>query len=307
MDKRLRWLNNLLCFEVAARHESYSKAAEELYISQAAVSQQMRQLETNLGVSLFRRQSRKMILTGSGRTLYASCEKGFSEIVNGMNQIHEEPLEGSLTVTSTQAFCSLWLMPNLFEFFNEFPNININIQASNRIESLHKGDIDVAIRFYTSTTASQDDGLITRKFGENGVVPACSPAFQTQKQLHSVEDMLGTRLLALAGEEKASWESYFEHNKINLSNKVLRKTVVSSSDLALSAALAGQGVMLASDVMIGQYLKSGQLVVPVDIPHPVRWKSHFVYLKNSPKQQRIAHFCEWLRKKMANHEALQLQ
>jgi len=124
-------------------------------------------------------------------------------------------------------------------------------------------------------------------------------------QLHSVKDMLGARLLALAGEENASWEAYFEHSKINLSNKILRKTVVSSSDLAVSAALAGQGVMLASDVMIGQYLKSGQLVVPIDIPHPVRWKSHFVYLKNSPKQQRIAHFCEWLTEKMANHEALQ--
>ena len=67
MDKRLRWLNNLLFFEVAARHQSYSKAAEELYISQAAVSQQMRQLESNLGVSLFRRQARKMLLTGPGR------------------------------------------------------------------------------------------------------------------------------------------------------------------------------------------------------------------------------------------------
>ncbi|MBO7924469.1 LysR family transcriptional regulator [Alteromonas sp. K632G] len=305
MDKRLRWLNNLLCFEVAARHQSYSKAAEELYISQAAVSQQMRQLESNLGVSLFRRQSRKMLLTGPGRTLYASCEKGFSEIVSGLNQVHEEPLEGSLTVTSTQAFCALWLMPNLFEFFNQYPTININIQASNRIESLHKGDIDIAIRFSTSSTAAKDDSLIVQRFGENGVVPACSPEFQTQMQLHSVKDMLGARLLALAGEEKASWEAYFEHSKINLSNKILRKTVVSSSDLAVSAALAGQGVMLASDVMIGQYLKSGQLVVPIDIPHPVRWKSHFVYLKNSPKQQRIAHFCEWLTEKMANHEALQ--
>jgi len=303
MDKRLRWLNNLLCFEVAARHQSYSKAAEELYISQAAVSQQMRQLESNLGVSLFRRQARKMLLTGAGRTLYASCEKGFGEIVHGLNQVHEEPLEGSLTITSTQAFCSMWLMPNLFEFFNQYPNININIQASNRVEDLHKGDIDVAIRFYTSTTSVTDDSLVFEKFGENGVVPACSPRFQTEMKLHCVRDMLDARLLTLAGEGKANWESYFAHSNIDISDRLLKKTIVSSSDLALSAALGSQGVMLASDVMIGQYLKSGQLVIPVAIAHPVRWKSHFVYLKNSPKQKRITHFCHWLTKKMAQEEA----
>ena len=83
---------------------------------------------------------------------------------------------------------------------------------------------------------------------------------------------------------------------------MLNKTTVSSSDLALSAALAGQGVMLAGDFMIRQYLNSGQLVIPVAKPHPVRWKYHFVYLKNSPKQQRIAHFCDWLKKQMTANE-----
>ncbi|WP_252731954.1 LysR substrate-binding domain-containing protein [Paraglaciecola arctica] len=81
--------------------------------------------------------------------------------------------------------------------------------------------------------------------------------------------------------------------------------MVSSSNLAPSAALAGQGVMLTSDIIIGQYLKSGQLVVPADNPHPIRWKSHFVYLKNSSKQKRIAHFCDWLTKRMAEQEAQQ--
>ncbi|GEA12138.1 LysR family transcriptional regulator [Alteromonas sp. KUL49] len=118
MDKRLRWLNNLLCFEVAARHQSYSRAAQELFVSQAAVSQQMRQLEKNLGVSLFRRKARKMELTPQGHTLLQACQKGFSEVVHGLNQVQEEPIEGDLTVSSTQAFCALWLVPRLYEFFS---------------------------------------------------------------------------------------------------------------------------------------------------------------------------------------------
>ena len=204
MDKRLKWLNNLLCFEVAARNESYSKAAEELHISQAAVSQQMRQLEANLGISLFRRQGRKMLLTAPGRTLLASCKNGFSEIINGLNQVQEEPIEGSLTISSTQAFCALWLMPNLFAFFNLFPDINVNIQASNRIENLHDGNIDVAIRFSTSTTSLLDDTLVVEKFAEDGVIPACSPEFQSKMQLKTVKDLLNARLLSLACEEKAN-------------------------------------------------------------------------------------------------------
>ena len=87
MDKRLRWLNNLMCFEVAARHQSYSKAAEELFISQAAVSQQMRQLETNLHVKLFHREARKMRLTESGKVLLSACQRGFGEVINGLNQV----------------------------------------------------------------------------------------------------------------------------------------------------------------------------------------------------------------------------
>ena len=302
MDKRLRWLNNLLCFEVAARHQSYSKAAEELFVSQAAVSQQMRLLEENIGAALFRRQGRNMVLTSQGKTLLHACQTGFSEIVNGLNQVQEEPIQGSLTISSTQAYCALWLLPNLYDFFNIHPEININVQASNLCEDLHEGNVDVAIRFSTSTSALQKEGLVVEKIGENGVVPVCSPSFAKDKQIHSTEDLVRTRLLALPMSDKVNWETYFEHVQVDTMKKPLNKTEVSSSDLALSAALSSQGVMLASDMMIGQYIKSGQLIVPVDIPHPVRWKSHIVYLEHAPKHKRITLFCNWLKRKMWQHE-----
>lgn len=304
MDKRLRWLNNLLCFEVAARHQSYSKAAEELFVSQAAVSQQMRQLEQNLGVRLFRRQSRQMLLTAQGKTLLSACQRGFSDILTGLNQVQEEPIEGSLTVSSTQAYCALWLLPNLFDFFHLHPSININVQASNRCENLHEGFVDIAIRFGTSTSALKEEGLFVEKIGENAVLPVCSPSYKQQKQINGAQDLKRARLLALLHSDKVNWESYFEHLAIDISATPLNKTEVSSSDLALSATLAGQGVMLASDIMIGQYMKSGQLIVPVDIPHPVRWISHIVYVKNSPKQKRILHFCEWIKKEMSQQELI---
>lgn len=299
MDRRLRWINNLVCFEVAARHQSYSKAAEELHITQAAVSQQMRQLESNLHVRLFSRQARKMRLTEQGETLLNACQQGFRAIVEGLNQVEEAPLDGDLTVSSTQAFCALWLVPNLIDFYTQCPSININVQGSNRVEQLHDGKIDVAIRFSTSSAQLMGDDLVVEKIDENTVYPVCSPAFATQHKLHSAADFISARLFSLTNENKVNWESWFEHAGVDCSKATLSKTEVTSSDLALSAVLAGRGVMLASDIMVGEYVKSGLLSVPLDLPHPVRWKSHLVYLKHSPKQKRIAAFCHWVKKQLS--------
>ena len=295
MDKRLRWLNNLMCFEVAARHQSYSKAAEELFISQAAVSQQMRQLETNLHVKLFHREARKMRLTESGKVLLSACQRGFGEVIDGLNQVQEAPLDGELKVSSTQAFCALWLVPHLFEFFKLHPGINVNVQGSNRIENLHDGNIDVAIRFSTSSTGLTDESLVIERIDENDVYPVCSGDYLTKNAIDDAKRMKNARLFSLAHENKVDWESWFESAGVEVSPQQLQKTEVTSSDLALSAVLAGNGIMLASDIMVGEYVRSGQLVIPLAIPHPVRWKSHLVYAKNNPKQKRIAVFCQWVK------------
>ncbi|WP_218309305.1 LysR substrate-binding domain-containing protein [Alteromonas antoniana] len=298
MDKRLRWLNNLLCFEVAGRHQSYSRAAAELFISQAAVSQQMRQLESNLGVTLFTREARRMVLTEPGKTLFSACQRGFVEVINGLNQIQEAPLEGDLTVSSTQAFCALWLVPNLHSFASIHPDININVLSSNRIVDFNDGHVDLAIRFSTSTSQLQHPSLVIERIAENSVFPVCSPSFMEKYSLNTPEDFIGARLFGLTYEDKVNWESWFENADVDLTAITLKKTAYTSSDLALSAALAGQGVMLASDIMVGRYVQSGELTVPIDLPHPLRWKSHLVYSKFSPKGNRIKLFCDWIKAEM---------
>jgi len=304
MDKRLRWLNNLACFEVAARHQSYSKAAEELFISQAAISQQMRQLESNLNVKLFARQAKKMVLTEAGKTLFSACQRGFTELIHGLNQVEEAPLDGELTVSSTQAFCALWLVPNLFEFFSEYPGININVQGSNRIEDLRESQIDVAIRFSTSSTQLKDESLVVEKIDENAVYPVCSVKFYEKYAFKSASDFKAARLFSLAYENKVDWESWFEHANVELAANELKKIEVTSSDLALSAVLAGHGMMLASDIMVGEYVRSGELVIPLNLPHPITWKSHLVYSRNNPKQKRIAAFCDWVKAELPKEKVI---
>ena len=148
MDKALKNINLLRSFECAARHQSYSKAASELCISQAAVSQQMRQLETALDSQLFIRKGKNMLLTEKGKTLFQAAEQAFSILRKSINEIKAEGIAGRLTITSTQAFMTLWLMPKLHKFSALYPEIEISVMASPGFEDLKQQHIDLAVRLW---------------------------------------------------------------------------------------------------------------------------------------------------------------
>ncbi len=300
MDARLKHLNTLHSFESAARHQSYSKAAEELFVSQAAISQQMRQLEQMLATKLFTRSGRSMLLTQSGEKLFLACQRGFSEIIQGLNSIKSEGIAGDLTITSTQAFCSLWLMPRLHKFSILHPEINVKVLGSNQVEDLQKKHIDLAIRFSANQLDDSDGQLVIENFGEDYVYPVCSPKLIENGCLSKPADLLNCRLLSLANESVTTWQSWFNHIKVAGFENHTLKTEVTSSDMALSAVIHGHGVALVASEMAAPYLQSRQLVIPFKIKHPIYWKRFLVYHKNSPKMERILVFNQWL-----NNEILQ--
>lgn len=300
MDKRLKHLNALHTFECAARQKSYSKAAEELFVSQAAVSQQIRLLESHLAVKLFTRNGRQMELTQSGETLYQYCQRGFDEIINGLNSIQCEGIAGDLTITSTQAFCSMWLMPRLYKFSLQHPEINIKILGSNQVEDLQKKHIDVAIRFSTKHNAFEDNQLIVQNFGDDYAYPVCSPKLIEKYHIKSPADLLKCRLISLANEKIVTWRDWFTHVGVKGFDTHVSKTEVTSSDMALSAVLNGDSVALAVTALFNPYIDSKQLVVPFNIKHPSHWKRYIVYSRNSSKKARIDVFVQWLQQEMHN-------
>ncbi|NQZ20664.1 MAG: LysR family transcriptional regulator [Colwellia sp.] len=302
MDQRLKYLNALRTFESAARHKSYTKAAEELYVSQAAVSQQMRQLEQVLSVKLFMRSGRKMILTQSGESLYTSTHQALNLLINGLNSIQNEEVAGDLTITSTQAFCSLWLMPRLYRFSQQHPNVNVRILGSNQKEDLRKKHIDLAIRFGVKNRVADSEHLVMEEFGEDVVYPVCSPKLLQHMWLKSPKDLLDCTLVSLANERLVTWQTWFEHAGVEGYEKVTKKTEVTSSDMALSAVLSGHGVTLAASAMFSQYILTKQLVVPFKIKHPIIWKRYLAYDPNSVKRKRIQVFIDWVRTEMASSE-----
>ncbi len=303
MDRRLKHLNALRSFECAARHQSYSKAAEELFVSQAAISQQMRQLEQVLAIKLFTRSGRNMLLTQSGEKLYHACRSGFSEIIQGLNGIQCQGIAGDLTITSTQAFCSLWLMPRLHKFSLLHPEINIKILGSNQIEDLEKKHIDLAIRFSVSQLDNCNGQLVIENFGSDYAYPVIAPQLMENCQIKQPEDLLKCRLVSLANENVATWKSWFEHVGVEGFDQHSLKTEVTSSDMALSAVVAGHGVVLAASTMAAPYLQSKQLIIPFKIKHPREWQRYLAYPANSAKKARIQVFCQWLKNEMIQSES----
>jgi LysR family glycine cleavage system transcriptional activator len=300
MDQRLKYLNAMRTFESAARHKSYSQAAEELFVSQAAVSQQMRQLENVLSIKLFVRTGRKMLLTPSGETLYESAHQALNILIKGLNSIQHEDIAGDLTITSTQAFCSLWLMPRLYKFSQVHPDINVRILGSNQKEDLQQKHIDVAIRFGVNKQVFNADNLVMEDFGEDVVYPVCSPKLLQHMWLQSPKDLLDCTLVSLANEQVVTWDKWFEHAGVKGFENMTKKTEVTSSDMALNAVLSGHGVTLAASAMFSQYILTKQLVVPFKIKHPVIWKRYIAYNPNSAKRKRIQVFIDWVRAEMAS-------
>jgi LysR family glycine cleavage system transcriptional activator len=305
MDKRLRQLNHLRSFESAARHKGYSKAASELCISQAAVSQQMRQLEESLGTKLFIRQGKEMHLTQNGVKLYQASNEAFEILTKGLNSVQCEKVSGSLTITSTPAFISLWLMPRLYKFSTKHPDITIKITSSNGFEGLRQSHIDLAIRFkVTKEEDNLQDGLIQEYVGEDYVYPACSPKLAQEMNFNAPNDLLKCLLVRLETQGDVSWNKWFDFAGVENYLQHKKWIEVSSNDLSISSVLSGHGFALASQAVLAQYVDAGQLVVPFDIKHPVSFKRYFVYDATSARKARLNIFINWLKEEMANENML---
>ncbi|WP_286270830.1 LysR substrate-binding domain-containing protein [Thalassotalea hakodatensis] len=301
MDARLKHLNALNTFVTSARLASYSMAAEELFVSQAAVSQQIRLLEQSLGVKLFIRSGRNMLLTQQGQELYHACSQGFKYIIDGLNKVKQDGIAGELTITSTQAFCSLWLMPRLYKFSLLHPDINIRILASNTLEDMAKKHIDVAIRFGLDKSRLQAEHLTIEQCGTIKAFPVCSPKLISSNNITTPKDLLNCQLIYLANQGKVTWQRWFEEAGVTGYEQHKMKTEVSSTDMALSAVLGGYGVTLAATELFSTYFASKQVVIPFNIQHPVQWYRFLLYDQHSSKLARINIFIDWLKNEIMNN------
>lgn len=295
MDKRLRHLTLLRCFEVAARLQSYSKAALELSITQAAVSQQIRSLEQHLAVKLFARSGRSMLLTNQGRSLLESVSQAFMLLSQGFDRIQTEPEEGILTVTSTPSFCSKWLVPRLWKFSVRYPNISVRAVSSAQVEELRHSDIDVAIR--------PGDKIVNNVHQEtllvDPVFAVCSPAMAREMKLTTPESICNCWLVEAINPGHFSWNNWFAKAGVQMKPGQLNWIEVTTWEMALNAVLSGHGICLTSACMARDMLDAGLLVKLFDIQLEPGIRYSLLYDQESPRLARITAFSDWLKTEIA--------
>src|SRR6476646_9095495 len=186
MNNHLPPLSALRALEAAARHMSFSKAADELHVTPAAVSHQIHALEEDLGVRLFHRLNRSIELTASARVLLPGLSDAFAGIQASVRRLRAHNDTGTLTVTASPSIAAKWLVLRLHRFQAQHPDIDVRISTSDDVVDLTKGDFDLAIRYGTGRYPGLDVELLLR----NEVFPACSPRLlETGPKLRTPDDL----------------------------------------------------------------------------------------------------------------------
>lgn len=297
MDNRLRHLGGLRYFEAAARHHSYSAAAIELFVSQAAVSQKIRQLELALGCKLFMRQGREMQLTGPGAILYQQVSSGFEKIITGLNQIQSEPIEGVLCVRTPPSFASRWLMPRLWKFTMEHPYIPIRLITDCDSPNIRHTEIDVAV--WQGEENIDDIGLHQEVLFEEPVYPFCSPQLASSMHFTQPSQLLDCWLIHFDA-RSYSWSDWFAQARVSMEKSTVQWMEVSTFDMALNAVIAGHGACLATDSLANDFVSRGLLIKPFSIGLTPGVRYSLISDPSSSRTTRIQAFSDWLRRELTS-------
>jgi LysR family transcriptional regulator, glycine cleavage system transcriptional activator len=262
MRRDLPPLDLLKSFEASARHLSFTKAGQELFLSQSAVSRQIQLLEDELGVALFHRRTRALLLTDAGQSYYREVAPLLQKLREATARLGQSQADGVVTVTTTMTFASVWLVPRLSEFQRRHPHIAVHIAADNSMRDLKTSGLDVSIRYCTRQMAGE--GAI-RLFGER-VAPVCSPALLATSACSKPEHLEQFALLHFEDPQGRgpwlSWNVWFEVMGIPpVRGKASSR--FSHYDQLLHAAAAGQGIALGRFPLVEELIRDGKLVTPL--------------------------------------------
>nr|WP_067286801.1 transcriptional regulator GcvA [Marinobacterium profundum] len=303
--KPLPPLNSLVAFESAARHLSFTQAALELSVTQGAVSRQIRHLEEYLGRSLFVRDKRQLSLTQTGAEYYDSVQQSLLLISSATGAIVQWQGNQQLTVVTSNAMASLWLLPRLPEFQDLHPDIDVRILATDSLLGLRSSEFDVAL-FYCRTPPA---GLVATPLFNERVFPVCSPAFLQRCRSadgQSTEDILGTTQLWLdSGEDWLNWNQWFSAAGI-APQEPRRRLNLNNYAMLVQAALNGQGIALGWEQLVADYLQSGLLVRPVAVE--LNTTARFYMLEPQEPMRRkpgVEQFRHWLLQRVGECEAIE--
>ena len=294
----------LRVLESAARHLSFKRAAEELFITPAAVSQQIKTLEHQIGVKLFHRHSRGLSLTDAARAGLPALTGGLEQLVEAVHRMREAEGDASLTVWMAPSFAARWLVPRLNGFYDAHPEIDLTITASKNLidsksspggisaESLTRDNVDIAVRF----GKGDYPGCRVDKLFPVVAVPLCSPRLlEGEHPLRSPADLRHHTLLHddTAYEGRPDWATWLDAagvDDVDSGHGIHFNHV----NLALTAAAEGQGVVLSIHALAREDIAAGRLVIPFDIVLPLEYAYYLITREDRIDHPQTTQFRDWI-------------
>ncbi len=294
MARRIYPLNALRAFEASARHLSFVKAAAELSVTPAAVSHQVKRLEEYLGLPLFRRRSRGLVLVESGQLLLADLREIFLSLDNAMERVIGSDSRGSLTLSVAPTFAVMWLIPRLQKFYALHPEIDVRISTSLGLVDFQRDDYDAAIRL----GSGEWFGLESIKLFDETVTPMCSPGFlEGPNALKTPSDLSKHVLLHNHSmdydPDAPTWESWLVAAGAQ-GVDASRGTHFSLPDHGLQASIDGAGVVLGWRSLATDDLAAGRVVEPFDLVLPLGSSFYLAYPEAHTHRPNISAFRDWL-------------
>jgi LysR family glycine cleavage system transcriptional activator len=289
MARRLPPLNAIRFFEAAARNRSFVRAAEELHVTPAAVSQQIKQLEDHLGVALFKR-GKTLGLSESANDVLHLVSEAFDQLERAMLKIRSGSKMGPLIVSTPPAFAARWLIPRMDDFHAAHPEIEIHLRATRRPVDFSVEDVDVAIRFGSGDYS----GLEVEQLMPETIVAVAVP--ELAASIQSPADLAGFNLIEddwhIMRGMFPEWETLLA--TLGVAAHPLRIRRFSDAELAIQAAVTGLGVTLGWHSLVANDLKAGRLVRILNHTIPTDLGYHVVMPKNRTLLDKVTAFRAWL-------------
>jgi len=299
MIRRNHPLNALRAFEASARHLSFVQAAEELHVTPAAISHQVKRLEEYLGIPLFQRLPRGLLLADAGHTLVSELREIFTQLDNVVDRVIDSDSRGALTISVAPVFAVKWLLPRLRKFDELHPDIDVRMSSSVRMVDFHRDRFDLAVRLGRGKYA----GLGSMKLFDESVTPVCSPRLLEQsRRLEQPRDLASFVLLhddSMTFDPAApTWRTWLEAAGAAGVNPS-RGPRFSQPDHAFQAAMDGAGVALGWRCLIADDVAAGRLMEPFDLALPLLSSFYVVHPPAYAARPKVAAFRDWLKQESA--------
>jgi DNA-binding transcriptional LysR family regulator len=278
-------LNALRAFEAAARHLSFTRAADEMNVTQAAISHQVKALEERLGVKLFRRLPRRLLLTDEGQALLPDLRDAFNRIALAIDRLSARSAVGTLTVSSMTTIVMTWLVPRLPRFQAAHPEIDVRLMTTQRLVDFAREDIDVGIRFGTGKWPGVK---VERMFGEV-LTPLCGR--HLRDRIATPADLRKLPLLRTTEEEE--WPIWFAAAGVK-AVEFMRGPIFDSTMIAVQAAIDGLGIVLGPPSLFLDDIAAGRLFQPFPLAVETGKSYWLAVPENAAERPKVKAFRDWV-------------